>query len=385
MQKFTFELSTKVYFGTDIAEYALGQERELLLGRLMIVTTGRSLIFHGYLAQLLERLEKIRGKSRNSQQSITVYDTISQNPRLEEVQEAVRIGKENNVEIVIGFGGGSAIDAAKAVAVGIPSDDDLDTYLTGGKEPSGEVLPVIAIPTTAGSGSELSRAAILSSTEHHLKAGIRGKNLLPKVAIVDAKYTWTVPWRITAETGFDVLAHGVESYLAEKANSFSEMLSEKAIRIAGEYLPALQDKPDYHEGREKMCFASMLMGMNLANVGTCLPHRMQYPVGAATDTSHGAGLIALYPAWIRYEYEVNQEKVRDVLQWLTGIRPENGQQAQQGIELFLRKINLRYTLRNLGITKNMAEELCSQVTGNLQNDKLAEMPYAVKKVYEDSM
>ena len=131
------------------------------------------------------------------------------------------------------------------------------------------------------------------------------------------------------ETGFDVLAHGAESYLAVKANPFSEMLSEKAIRIAGECLPILWNQPAHPEAREKMCFASMLMGMNLANVGTCLPHRMQYPVGAATDTSHAAGLLALYPAWIRYEYDVNQEKVRDIVQWLTGNRPQDGQQAQR--------------------------------------------------------
>lgn len=377
MQTFSFQLTTKIYFGTDITRQALEQERSRLAGNLLIVTTGRSLISHGHLARLVSCLENT-GK-------VTIFDKVSQNPRLEEVREAIRIGKENRIDTIIGFGGGSALDAAKAVALGIPAKEDIGEYLLNGKEPSQNVLPMIAIPTTAGSGSELSRAAILSSPAHHIKAGIRGKSLLPQVAIVDARYTWTIPRKTTMETGFDVLAHGAESYLAVKANPFSEMLSEKAIRIAGECLPILWNQPAHPEAREKMCFASMLMGMNLANVGTCLPHRMQYPVGAATDTSHAAGLLALYPAWIRYEYDVNQEKVRDIVQWLTGNRPQDGQQAQREVELFLRKIDCRYALRDLGITMDMAEELCFQVTGNLKNDRLAEIPHAVRMIYEDSM
>ena len=155
MQTFSFQLTTKIYFGTDITRQALEQERSRLAGNLLIVTTGRSLISHGHLARLVSCLENT-GK-------VTIFDKVSQNPRLEEVREAIRIGKENRIDTIIGFGGGSALDAAKAVALGIPTKEDVGEYLLNGKEPSQNVLPMIAIPTTAGSGSELSRAAILSS------------------------------------------------------------------------------------------------------------------------------------------------------------------------------------------------------------------------------
>lgn len=373
MREFTFKLHTKIYFGTNITEKALMQEEYLLNGNVMIVTTGRSLIRYGYLDHLKKLLNHLKKTDK-----IIIYDKISQNPRLKEVQDAVEVGKGKQVQIVIGFGGGSALDAAKAVAVGIPVDDDLEEYLLDGKEPSDQTLPVIAIPTTAGTGSELSKGAILSSPEYKIKTGIRGKNILPKVAIVDPVYTWTVPRKVTMETGFDVLAHAVESYVGVKANCFSEMLSEKAIRTVAENLPILYDNPDNHEAREQMCFASMLMGMNLATVGTCFPHRMQYAIGAVTDTSHAAGLAALYPAWIQQEYKVNEKKIKQILTWM-------GYQKPDDWVTFMKRIGIPYSLTDLGITENMLEELVQHVTGNLVNDKLAEEKNMIEHIFRESL
>lgn len=379
MREFVIGLSTKIYFGTHITEAALKQESRWFQGNIMIVTTGRSLITYGYLDSLQECLkEQTKGE-------IIIFDKISRNPKLEEVRQAIRIGKEKQVRTVIGFGGGSAIDGAKAAAAGIPLTEDIEECLLGGKEPPEDTLPIIAIPTTAGTGSELSKGAILSSPQHHVKAGIRGKNILPKAAIVDAGYTWTLPERTTMETGFDVLAHGIESYVSVKATLFSEMLSEKAIRIVGECLPLLKNQPNDREAREKMCFASMLMGMNLADVGTCLPHRMQYPIGAATDTSHGAGLMALYPAWIAGEYDVNSDRINHVLHWLGLGQAANAQQAKEKFVNFLQKIEGIYSLKDLGITESMGDSLSSQVSGNLKNDKLAEIPHIIETIYKQSI
>lgn len=180
------------------------------------------------------------------------------------------------------------------------------------------------------------------------------------------------------ETGFDVLAHAVESYTAVKANSFSEMLSEKAICIIAEYLPILCDNLENHEAREKMCFASMLMGLNLAMVGTCLPHRMQYAIGAATDTSHAAGLAALYPAWIRCEYEVNREKVEQVLRWM-------GYQHPDDWNNYMQMLGISYRLTDLGITADMLGELERSVTGNLANDRLAGEKDIIGHIFRESI
>lgn len=382
MRDFTLQLSTKVHFGTHIVREALEQEKRWFAGKVLIVTTGRSLATHGHLDELRQILEGIAGKG-----NVVIYDQVSPNPRLEEVKRAVMLGRQHGVKTVIGFGGGSALDAAKAAAVGIPAKEDLEEYLLAGKEPSGETLPIIAIPTTAGTGSELSKAAIISSPQHHIKAGIRGKYVLPSVAIVDAAYTWTMPKKITMETGFDVLAHAIESYVAVKANLFSEMLSEKAIRLVGENLTLLSRNPEDHEAREKMCYASMIMGINLANVGTCLPHRMQYAIGAATDTSHAAGLIALYPAWLMHEYSVNEGKIRQIMTLLRGSEARTGtpERVRNNFADFLEQISVGRSLTDLGIRVEMLKELTGQVTGNLANDPLATEAGIVEQIFKDAM
>ena len=380
MKDFTLQLSTKVHFGTHIVRKALEQEKEWLAEKVLIVTTGRSLSTYGYLDELQQIVESIVGKG-----NVVIYDQVSPNPKLEEVKCAVTLGRQYRVKAVIGFGGGSALDAAKAAAVGITAKDDLEEYLLAGKEPSEKTLPIIAIPTTAGTGSELSKAAIISSPQHHIKAGIRGKYVLPCVAIVDAEYTWTVPKKTTIETGFDVLAHAIESYVAVKANLFSEMLSEKAIRLVGENLTLLSQNQENHEAREKMCYASMIMGINLANVGTCLPHRMQYAIGAATDTSHAVGLIALYPAWLMHEYSVNKDKVRRVMALLRCSGTEAPEQVHSGFLGFLEQIDAKRSLPELGIRAEILRALSGQVTGNLANDPLAARQDIVEQIFRDAM
>ena len=156
---FTFDAPTRIHFGTDITGNALAKEVQWLQGNILIVTTGGSLMRHGYIEQLRNDLLKLAGVGE-----VYIFDHVSRNPRLEEAQAAAAFGKEKQVAAVIGFGGGSALDAAKAAAVGVAAEDTLEEYLLNGKEPSESTLPIIAIPTTAGTGSELSRGAILSSS-----------------------------------------------------------------------------------------------------------------------------------------------------------------------------------------------------------------------------
>ncbi len=380
MEGFTLEIPTRIYFGNNIVEEALKRENKYLAGNIMIVTTGRSLVKFGYIDELRMILDNLPYV-----EDITVFDHISANPKLEEIEDAVQIGIDKQVKAIIGFGGGSAIDAAKAVAVGIGTSEKLERLLLEGKEPSDNTLPIIAIPTTSGTGSELSKGAIISSLAHQMKGGIRGTAILPKAAIVNPVYTWTVPLNITMETGFDALAHAIESYVAVKANSWSDMISEKTIATVGNNLPLLKENIDNHEAREAMSYASMIIGINLANVGTCLPHRLQYAIGAKTDTSHGAGVSALYPAWIQRQYDVNENKVKDVIYWLTGKEISSGEQARKEMVGFMIKTDTLKTLSDLGIKKEDLPELTKKVTGNIGNDRLSLQKDIISSIYYDSL
>jgi len=380
MEGFTLEIPTTIYFGNNNVEEALKKESRYLAGTIMVVTTGRSLVRFGYVNDLKRILDNLPYV-----EDTLVFDSISANPKLEEIQEAVQLGISRQVKAVIGFGGGSAIDAAKAVAVGVGTTERLERFLLEGIEPSDHTLPVIAIPTTAGTGSELSKGAILSSLTYQMKGGIRGAAILPKAAIVNPVYTWTVPSGITMETGFDALAHAIESYVAVKSNYWSEMISEKAIKTIGENLLLLAKNLDDHQAREAMCYASMIVGINLANVGTCLPHRMQYAIGAKTDTSHGAGVASLYPAWIQRQYSVNENKVQNIIYWLIGRKIENGVEARIEMIRFMEKTNTVKTLFNLGIKSEDIPELTEKVTGNVNNDKLSFQKNIISSIYYDSI
>lgn len=380
MLDFNINLKTKIYFGTDIVKKALDAEQENIYGTVLIVTTGKSLIRHGYVDNLRDIL-----KNNPNINKVLIYDNISGNPKLSQVKEAVQIGKQSDVKIVIGFGGGSAIDAAKAVAVGIGTKNDIEDYLFKGRVPEKQTLPIIAIPTTSGTGSELSKGAIITSDKEKIKTGIRGENIIPQIAIVDALYTLTVPVKISMETGFDVLAHAIESYVSVKSNIFSEMLSEKAIKIVGKYLSIIKENPDNIYARKQLSYASMIMGINLANVGTCLPHRMQYPIGGITDTSHAAGLAALYPSWVYHEYSVNDEKINNIFEYMGLKSVRSAEEAKKQIKDYLQSIDLNYNLTQMKINHSDVEMLCDKVTGNIKNDKLADIQNIVNTIFSESI
>lgn len=378
MEPYQFNVPTRAWFGRDIWKEAL-QRQNMLRGKVMIVTTGGSLERLGYLDEIKKQIEAC-----TLVKEVLLYDGISANPRLSEVRKGILRGSKEGAEVIVGFGGGSAMDAAKAIAAGLGSDEDIGELFYREKEPGERTLPLLAMPTTAGTGSEMSRAAILTDETGKIKKGIRGNALYPSMAIVDSLFTESVPERVTAETGFDVLAHAMESYLSAAASPYTRMQSEYAIQIVGEYLPRLSLCPKDPEAREKMSFASMIMGINLGNAGTCLPHRLQYPLGAHTDTSHGSGLAALYPAWLRCEYRYVPEMVERMLCLLNG-EPVYGEEGcARAFWEFLEKIMLTPSLQGLGIRKEQLKQLASEVTGNIGNDPAAREDGIILKLYNNA-
>ncbi len=377
MNPYQITIPTKVYFGRNIWRQAIGTQETLLQGNVLIVTTGRSLCRMGYVEALKQEMMRCRYVT-----NVILFDKISANPKLSEVRAGILLGRKEKADIVVGFGGGSAMDAAKAIAVGVKSEDDIEAYFYQGKEPREGTLPIIAMPTTAGTGSELSKAAILTDEVQVVKNGIRGEALYPVAAIVDSCFTESVPMRVTMETGFDVVAHAVESYISKASSPYTRMQSETAVRIAGECLPRLALCLEDTEAREQMSFASMLMGINLGNASTCLPHRLQYPLGAHTDTSHGAGLAALFTAWIQCEYRHEPEKIERMAELLTGQCVRGEEKSVATFQRFIKALGLPVSLSKMGITKQQLFEMANEVSGNIGNDPASQEEGIILQLYE---
>lgn len=328
-------------------------------GRRALVVTGRTAVRrHGVLDRALAALSDAGVES-------VVFDRVSPNPLASEVDEAAALARAERCDVVVGIGGGSALDAAKATAVTVPRGSVRDLIgATLSHDPGS--LPIVAVPTTAGSGSEVTKGAIITDAEARSRAGVRGDDVFPRAAVVDPDLLATVPLGVAAETGFDALAHAVESYVARRANPISDRLAESAVGLLVEHLPravAGDADPDVSEG---LALAALLGGCNVATASTCLPHRLQQAMGAVphADISHGRGLAVLYPAWLRRAHPWAGERF-DRLGRLLG-----GTSAVESLGAFRERIGLASRLRDHGFRPADIDVLVAGVTGNLDNDPI---------------
>lgn len=373
--KFNLNIPTRVHFGSGILEEAILKESKIFSEVILIVSTDDidRLGFTGKVAAVLNTLPNVK--------QVIKYCNITANPKLADVNKGIDIAIAHKVGAVIGVGGGSALDAAKAIAAGAGVKEHIDRYFFDGIQPDERTLPIIAIPTTAGTGSEMSKSGILSCPEKHLKSGVRGEKLYPVTAIVDPELTYTVPMRVTMETGFDVLAHAVESYLSKASSYFTHILSEQAITLVSKNLPVLSKNINDHTARENMSYASMIMGINLGNASTVLPHRMQYPIGALTDTGHGKGLMTIYPAWIELTYSYAPDKWNCIGKLLSGNNCTDKNEVLTTFLQFMDETCGRPKLKDLGFVEKDAFMLTEMVTGNISLDPAGskEMIYDIYK------
>ena len=378
VKSFFLEIPTKIYFGRNTVTEAIRKEKGVLGANVMIITTSRSLVQGGYVANLANHIEELSA-------TVTIFNQVSPEPQLSEIRNAVRIGKDKKITSVIGFGGGSSIDAAKATALGIGSEEPIDGYYYNGIVPEEKVIPVIAIPTTAGTGSELSGSAVISDTATNMKKGVRGWYMYPDVAIVDPSYTDQMPYKITKDSGFDALAHAMETYVSVKSTRLSEMLSEDAIKMIAKALPHLRENPADTEARDAMSYASMMMGINIGNVGTLLPHRLQYPIGMKTHTSHGEGLLSLFAAWVREEYHASSEKIEKACSLLSGQDCVSEQDCVDAVNSFIDRIGGKRCLKDYGLSAVDIEAFSNSITGVLENDPAYSGIEVINRIYQNSM
>jgi alcohol dehydrogenase class IV len=228
-----------------------------------------------------------------------VFDQVCIDPDVAIVEEAVSFAHETACTAVIGLGGGSSLDAAKAVAARMAWTTSLVEYGRGMEVPA-PIAPLVAIPTTAGTGSEATRVAVITDQEQNEKMAIRGDALLPAVAVLDPDLLATLPPRVAAECGADALTHAIEACVSRKASVWTDTLALAALRSIGEYLPRLVLSPTDVEAAEAMLLAANLAGQAFTHAGLGLVHSLGEPLGAFHHTSHGLSCALFLPVVMEY-------------------------------------------------------------------------------------
>ncbi len=234
---------------------------------------------------------------------------VAGEPTLDQVRQGTQLAREERCDVVVGFGGGSAIDAAKAIAALLASPGDLLDYLEvigAGRPLAAPSAPFIAVPTTAGTGAEVTRNAVLASPEHRVKASLRSPLMLARLAVVDPELTLNLPPAVTASTGLDALTQLIEPYVSVRANPMTDMFCREGMRRAAAALGRAYENGRDLEARTDMALASLLGGFALANAGLGAAHGFAAPVGGTFDAPHGAVCAALLP----HVMEVNLRALR---------------------------------------------------------------------------
>jgi alcohol dehydrogenase class IV len=287
MMNFEFATATPIIFGAGKLKEIGCVAREF--GKHALVVTGKS---PARAEPLLALLGKVPGVL-----SATTFP-VQGEPTLLDVQKGLSVAKAAGCDLVISFGGGSAIDAGKAIAAMLTNEGELLDYLEvigRGRALFQPAAPFIAIPTTAGAGAEVTRNAVLTSPEHKFKSSLRSSLILPKVALVDPELTYNLPPALTASTGLDALTQLIEPYTCCRTNPMVDALCVEGIRRAARSLRVAITDGRNTSAREDMCVASLFGGLALANAGLGAVHGFAAPIGGMFPAPHGAVCAALLP------------------------------------------------------------------------------------------
>jgi alcohol dehydrogenase class IV len=282
---FEFVTAPHVRFGPGVASEV--GTLTAPLGRAALLVTGRT---PGRAASIADGL-------RGCGVAVTPFHVVAE-PEIRVVQQGASLARTARVEVIVGVGGGSVIDAAKAIAALATNVGDPFDYLevVGRGQPLGSrPLPIVAVPTTAGTGSEVTKNAVLTSPVHRVKVSLRSPFMLPRVAVVDPALTFDLPPQLTASTGLDALTQLIEPYVSSRANPMTDALCLEALpRAAACLRRAYEDGHDAH-ARTEMAFASLCGGMALANAGLGAVHGFAGTLGGLLGAPHGALCAALLP------------------------------------------------------------------------------------------
>lgn len=352
MRPFTFHLHTKIVFGRGSLNRLGGEAAEL--GDRCLLVTGRSFARRsGYLNTLVKILKE-------SGLNVTVFDQVEPNPSMETVYKGAEEGLKNGCNLVVALGGGSAMDAAKGIAFLLKSRARLEENLAPNEV--SEALPIVAVPTTCGTGSEVTRYAVLTNVERRRKEVLLGNPLTPSVAIADADLLNSLSKELAAYTGFDALSHALEAYLSKESTPLSDLFALEAARIIlGSIVEAAEGVA---EARENMLYASMLAGIAINCAGTVAVHGMGYYLTNYHGVHHGLANGLLLPHVLRFELERGLSRLEDAA---VKLGFENGLSLVERIEEAAHRTGVARSLLELGVKSSELDAMVADALSYARN------------------
>lgn len=295
-------------------------------------------------------------------------DTIPE-PPMGLIDDLAQRMRKSDFDLVVAVGGGSPMDTAKAVCMLKNNEGRIKDYLFGGsKTPVNPSVPLICIPTTAGSGSEVSCASVIEDTEEHVKLSCTHPNLYAKVAILDPLMQIGMPAMVTAGTGMDAMTHAIESYTSKNSSVFSEMYSRKAIAIIAKHLPIVMKEPNNLESRMMMAQASNIAAIAMANGGLGAIHGISQSIGGVAHTPHGITNAILLPKVMKYNYKGAIDKFADIAEIL-GVdiskmsKEEAAKAAGEEIARLNAEIGIPDNITSINVTEDMFPDIIDGTMG----------------------
>lgn len=362
-----FRTTRRILFGVGAVE-KIGAEAQLLKGKKVLIITDSGVIQAG----LLEGVEK---SLQAANIPFALFDGVEPDPRIEVVEKSVEKAKKEGIDLIIGLGGGSSLDIAKVTSIMITNSGKIDGFFGIDLVPN-PGIPVILVPTTAGTGSEVTPIAILSDTKEKLKKGIVSPTLFPEVAIVDPKLTIGLPPSVTAFTGMDALTHAIEAYASINATDLTDLFALRAMDLCSKNLRMAYAHGENLAARSNMMEGSLLAGIAFANAGVGAVHAFAYPLGGEFHLAHGLTNTLMLPYIMRYNILGCPHKFAQMAkafgEKVEGLSELDGAEtAVKFVERLSDDIRVPRRLRDVGVPENAIPRLAEaamKVTRLLANN-----------------
>ncbi len=373
-----FYLPVRIVFGPKSVDQ-LGDEA-VKLGKRALIVTYPDIRKVGLLDRVVDNLKE-KGVDA------VVFEKVEPNPRSTTVDEGAGVLREEKIDLIIGLGGGSAMDAAKGIALAGSGSEPLWHYVETRARPEGPVLPIIQVPTLAGTGSEINAGAVITNWQTHDKNVVFTPALNARVAIVDPEITLTVPKNQTAAGGVDAFSHIVETYVTDQnPTPLTDGIRETVMKMIVKYLPKVLAQLDDLDSRTQISWASTVAMSQLARLGggggvmTC--HGIEHAVSGYYDVTHGEGLAALLPAWMKYTEPILPERNK-----LLGEMVFDKPDGIAATEKWFEEVGMRLGLKDLGCELERAEEIADLAlmsSPGLRNHPRTLDKPAITQIYRDS-